>query len=57
MNTLLSLMMYGLWILTIVFVLATTFTDFKYEDLNLITAILLVVALINTFLFISRRKT
>jgi len=48
--------MYILWIATIIFVLATTFTDFKYEDLNMIAAVLFVFALINSILIFAIKK-
>ena len=56
MNTVLSGIMYILWVLTIILVLATTFTDFQYEDLNAFAAVFLVFALLNTFLVVARSK-
>ena len=51
-----SLVMYLLWILTIIAILATTFTDFQYEDLNMIAVVLLVFAVINSYLVLTRRR-
>jgi hypothetical protein len=47
--------MYLLWVSTIVVVLATTFTNFQYEDLNLLAVILFVFALVNSFFTISKK--
>jgi hypothetical protein len=41
--------MYTLWIITILLVLAATFTNFQFEDLNALAIVLLAFALINSF--------
>ena len=56
MNKLITITMYILWTLTIVFILATTFTNFQYEDLNLITCLLFVFALLNSFFVVTQNK-
>lgn len=56
MNKLITLVMYVVWVLAIVFVLATTFTNFQYEDLNLITFLLLGFAVLNSFFVVSINK-
>ena len=42
--------MYALWTMAIITVLATTFTNFQYLDLNVIAIVLLFFALLNSFL-------
>ena len=56
MNRLVTVIMYLLWILNIIAVLATTFTNFRYLDLNMIALVLFGFALINSFFAISKRK-
>ncbi|MCK5580563.1 MAG: hypothetical protein KAJ18_04740 [Candidatus Omnitrophica bacterium] len=56
MGTFISIMMYVLWTATIVAVLAATFTNFRYEDLNLIAFVLAVFVSLNSFLIITRKK-
>lgn len=48
--------MYILWIVTIIAVLGTTFTNFQYEDLNILAGVLLFFALINTLFMIFTKK-
>lgn len=47
-------MMYILWVLTIIAILATTFKRFEYEDLNAIAAVLFVFAVINSFFAVKK---
>ena len=54
MNKIATIIMYLLWIASLIAVLATTFTNFKYVDLNAIAAVLLVFALLNSFFATSR---
>ena len=54
MGIMIAIIMYGLWILAIIFVLATTFTKFAYIDLNVFAILTLAIALINSF-FTSKR--
>ena len=53
---LLVVVMYIIWILAIIFILATTFTNFQYLDLNVIALVLFGFALLNTFFNLSRRR-
>ena len=55
MGKIVSIVMYVLWIGTIITVLAATFTSFKFVDLNFLAGILLVVAAINSY-FVSTGK-
>lgn len=56
MNRFLSIVMYLLWIVTIIAILSTTFTNFQYEDLNLLTGVLLFLAVINSIFATGKRK-
>jgi len=56
MNKLISFVMYLLWIVTIIGILAATFTSFRYEDLNLIAFVLLVFTSINTFFAVKQQN-
>lgn len=47
-------MMYFLWIMTIIAILATTFTRFQYEDLNAIASVLFIFAVINSFFVVKK---
>lgn len=51
-----SLIMYILWIATVIAILSTTFTNFQYEDLNILAIVLLVFAGLNSFFMINRNK-
>jgi hypothetical protein len=48
--------MYILWVASIVVVLATTFTNFQYEDLNFIAIVLLVFTVLNSALILTSRS-
>jgi len=48
--------MYGLWVVAILFLLGTTFTNFAYEDINLMAGIFLFFAALNSFFMSTRRK-
>ncbi len=54
-NRLISAVMYALWISAIIAILATTFTNFQYEDLNALAIVLLVFSLVNSFFIIKKR--
>ena len=54
MRKLVTIMMYILWVGTIIAILATTFTGFQYEDLNGIAIVLVVFASINSFFAFKR---
>jgi len=55
MKILVTVMMYLLWVATIIAVLITTFTNFQYEDLNALSIALLVFSLVNTFFVVSKK--
>ncbi len=56
MRLFVTVMMYVMWILTIAFVLAATFNDFQYEDLNLFAIVFLVFSLVNSFFIIFQNR-
>ena len=56
MSKILEGLMYLLWVVAIALILATTFTDFKYEDLNTMALLFLAFSLLNTFFVSTRRK-
>lgn len=51
-----TLFMYLLWVAAIVALLATTFTNFQYIDLNAIAGVLLMAAIINTMIIAARNE-
>ncbi|MEW5894730.1 MAG: hypothetical protein AB1650_03065 [Candidatus Omnitrophota bacterium] len=55
MEKLISLLMYPLWVISILVILAATFTNFQYEDLNILAIILFVSACLNSFFIISKK--
>jgi len=57
MNKFVTVMMYLLWILTIVVGLIAVFTDFKYEDVNAMAIILVIFTAINVFFVVGKKKT
>lgn len=50
-----SLLMYLLWIATVVMAVAAVFTDFKYEDVNIIAGLLVIFSLLNSFFILVRK--
>jgi|GEM_PF-550827 len=56
MGKMFSIFMYILWTLTIISVLVTTFTNFQYEDFNLIAGLLLAFSLLNTYFAVNKGK-
>lgn len=56
MEKFVTLFMYLLWVLTIIFVLASTFTGFENEDLNIFSVVLLVFSVLNSFFILSRKR-
>jgi len=56
MNTLISLVMYLLWLVTVVIVIAATFTNFQNEDLNIFAVVLLIFSSLNSFFILTRKK-
>jgi len=55
MGKLITVIMYLMWICTIVVGLIAVFTDFKYEDLNVMALVLVVFTILNTF-FVTSKK-
>ena len=55
MKTFMTIVMYTLWVIALVAIVATTLTDFKYEDLNVIAACFTVFSLINTFFVVTKK--
>jgi len=51
-----TIIMYLIWILTIVALLAATFTGYQYIDLNIIALGLLAAALLNSFFVVTRKR-
>jgi hypothetical protein len=56
MEKLISLVMYVLWTVTIIMILAATFTNFQNEDLNIMAVVLLVFSSLNSFFIFSRKR-
>ena len=56
MNTIINIVMYCMWALSIIAILAATFTNFAYLDLNVIAIVLLVFTLVNTFFTVAAGK-
>jgi hypothetical protein len=48
--------MYTLWMITIALILAATFTNFQFEDLNALAIILLAFAVINSCFVLAMSK-
>jgi len=57
MEKLITLMMYVLWVITVVMGLLAIFTDFKYDDLNIMALLFLVFTALNTFFVVSKKKS
>jgi len=51
-----SIVMYILWTFTIIAILAATFTNYQYPDLNLMAGVLLAFAVINSLFAASQGK-
>jgi len=56
MEKLISLMMYLMWLITVVMVIAATFTNFQNEDLNIFAVVLLIFSSLNSFFILTRKK-
>ena len=56
MNMIMSIVMYCMWAATILAVLASTFTNFSYLDLNVIAVVLLAFTLVNTYFVVAGGK-
>jgi len=56
MEKIVTLMMYVLWIATIAAVLAATFTNFQYTDLDIIAIGIFLFAFLNSLLVYARNK-
>jgi hypothetical protein len=55
MNKIFVIVVYASWVVALGLIVATTLTDFKYEDLNLLTIVFFAFALLNSF-FVSAKK-
>ncbi len=55
MRKVLIFVMYTLWVIALSSLVATTLTDFQYEDLNVIAFTFLAFAILNTFFVTTRR--
>ena len=51
-----SVVMYILWTVTIIAILSTTFTNFQYVDLNILSGVLLLFAVINSMFMMLNKK-
>ncbi len=56
MERFLSGVMYFVWTAAIVAVLSTTFTNFQYEDLNILAGVLLFFSVLNSVFIMKRKK-
>ena len=56
MDRFFSIVMYLLWIAAIIAVLCATFTNFQYEDVNLLAGILLIFSMINSIFAVVKKK-
>lgn len=56
MERFLSIVMYVLWTATIVAILSATFTNFQYEDLNVLAGVLLFFAILNSIFVTIKKK-
>jgi len=56
MGRLVTVMMYVMWILTIVVGLIAVFTDFKYEDVNAMAIVLIVFTAVNVYFVMAKRE-
>ena len=55
MNILSAIILFALWIIFVLGLLATTFTNFQYMDLNILVGIALFFAGANTFFKLSKK--
>jgi len=55
MNKFIAVMMYVLWILTLIGILVVTFTSFQYPDLNIVVLLLTIFALANTYFSLKHK--
>ena len=56
MNIIFTIILWFSWIAFVTTLLITTFTNFQYTDLNILDAIFLFFAILNTFLKISQKN-
>ena len=56
MNAIINIVMYCMWAVVIIAVLAATFTNFSYLDLNIIAMVLFIFTLINTYFCVASGK-
>ncbi len=55
MDKFFTIVMYILWVASLIGILTITFANFQYSDLNLIVGILFVLTLINTFFTVKKK--
>ena len=55
MDKVMQIIMYVLWTIAIIVVVSTTLTDFKYEDLNVLSLVFFAFAILNTFFVIVKK--
>ena len=56
MNKFITVIMYVVWILAILFILAATLTGFQYFDLNILAIVLFSIALLNAAFYVASRR-
>jgi hypothetical protein len=56
MNIIINIVMYCMWAASIIAILAATFTNFTYEDLNVLAVVLLMFTLVNTYFCVAAGK-
>jgi len=56
MGTLMTVIMYVLWSLSIIGILVITFANFQYPDLNTIVGVLFAFTLANTYLTLKSKR-
>ena len=57
MDIVFTIIMYILWILSIIGLLVITFSKFAYVDLNVIVGVLIFFTFVNSFLTVKRGKS
>ena len=56
MNKFITAIMYLLWTLTVIFLLAAVFTNFKFIDINAIAIILTAFTILNAFFTLPKKR-
>ena len=55
MNTIVTIVMYALWVLALIGILLITFTNFQHLDLDIIVSVIFLFTLVNTFFVIKSK--